>query len=253
MIRIFLFLCLFLVFVQVNFAQDSIAEPEIQELIMDDRSGLEPLSWHEDQLVKYRDDSRFDYTEAQPQDNWLTRFRTWLGRMWDSFWRWILGDGEISGFWLALIEALPYLIVAGIIIFMVWLLIKLNPGAKLLATPKNPEVLFSDEEQLIREADLKLLIQKAILAGQYRLALRYYYLQILRGLEQVGWIQYESDKTNSDYSRELKKRSIHSGFDQATRWYEYIWYGEFLIDENQFRQAEILFQDLNHQIDQADE
>ncbi|PQB04651.1 hypothetical protein BST85_06890 [Aureitalea marina] len=85
------------------------------------------------------------------------------------------------------------------------------------------------------------------------MALRYYYLQILRGLGKVGWIKYESDKTNRDYSKELRPRTIHSRFDQATYWYEYIWYGGFLIDEGQFRQAEILFQDLNHQIESGHE
>ncbi|PQB04650.1 hypothetical protein [Aureitalea marina] len=113
-----------------SWAQDSLDNSQSEELILDDRSGLQPLDWNEQQLNDYREDSSYDYTEKQPQDNWLTRFRTWLGRMWDSFWQWLLGDGEISGFWLQLIKALPYLIVAGIIVFMVWLLIRLNPGPR---------------------------------------------------------------------------------------------------------------------------
>ena len=253
MLRLFLVLSFFQFGVQILQAQDSLVTEASQEIILDDRDDLQPLNWDEGQLQEFKEDSDYDYTEQQPQDNWLSRFRTWLGRMWDSFWRWLLGDGEISGFWLFIIQALPYLIIAGVLFFVIWLLIKLNPGSKLLANPRSPEVLLSDDEQLIREADLSGLIDQAIANKEYRLALRYYYLQVLRGLGHAGWIDYESDKTNSDYSKELRKRSIHPGFNQATRWYEYIWYGEFGIDENQFRQAEILFQDLNHQIDQAHE
>lgn len=99
---------------------------------------------------------------------------------------------------------------------------------------KNTVEKLNAEEDNIYEADLKKLLQKAISDKNYRLATRYYYLSLLKLLSEKELIQYDKDKTNSEYLFELKDTNMRSHFSYLSYVYNYVWYGEFLIDKDKF-------------------
>ena len=43
------------------------------------------------------------------------------------------------------------------------------------------------------------------------------------------------DKTNADYYKELRNTSYGKEFKELSRLYEYIWYGDFKLDESRFK------------------
>lgn len=168
--------------------------------------------------------------------------------MWDDFWHWLVGDYDPGSFLGFIIRVLPYLLIAGVIIFLVWLFIKLNPGAKILGSSKSAEVFFTEEEEIIKTKNIKELIEKALLNNDKRLAVRYYYLLVLQGLSEKQLIDYEFDKTNSDYIKELKSSDLTLGFQKATTLYDYIWYGNFDVTQENFGKAQHTFNDLERLI-----
>lgn len=159
-----------------------------------------------------------------------------------------MGDYDPGSFLGFIIRVLPYLLIAGVIIFLVWLFIKLNPGAKILGSSKSAEVFFTEEEEIIKTKNIKELIEKALLNNDKRLAVRYYYLLVLQGLSEKQLIDYEFDKTNSDYIKELKSSDLTLGFQKATTLYDYIWYGNFDVTQENFGKAQHTFNDLERLI-----
>ena len=100
---------------------------------------------------------------------------------------------------------------------------------------------LSDDEALIRDKDLSKLIQEAISKGNYKLAVRYYYLLLLKNLSEKELISWQQEKTNEDYIKELSNNKLNTDFEKLTYLYDYVWYGEFIIDKEKFLQAEVNF------------
>ena len=78
------------------------------------------------------------------------------------------------------------------------------------------------------------LINDAFQKGDFRLAIRYLYLQTLQKLTLAGFIQFSPDKTNYEYVREMGSRNLQNEFASITLSYEYVWYGEFTVNEHQY-------------------
>lgn len=86
----------------------------------------------------------------------------------------------------------------------------------------------------IFEINYQKEIDKAIAAGDYRLAIRLMYLRLLKSLSEKGKIQYAQDKTNFDYLVETSSKKWYNLFFNITRHYEYAWYGQFEVDSDKF-------------------
>ncbi|AUC84268.1 hypothetical protein CW731_02665 [Polaribacter sp. ALD11] len=123
--------------------------------------------------------------------------------------------------------------------FVVFIILKLVLGAEIgfwnfkKGKKKVAEKLVYEDED-IHEVDLEALLQQAILEKQYRLAVRYSYLSILKELSNKKLIDYHKDKTNAAYKFELEKGNIRERFSYLSYVYNYVWYGEFPINNNDF-------------------
>jgi hypothetical protein len=210
---------------------------EAAEVLYDSSSGLDPLPIDQNQLEKYAGDPHFNYTEIDPQESWWFKFRIWLSGLWSKFWTWLFGDYNSNAFLVFLFKALPYIILGCVILFVIWLFYKINPGSKLLLSKETPEVFYTDEEEIIKSKNIHKLIEQALVSKDYRLAVRYYFLLILKQLNEAEIIEYEFDKTNSDYIKEIKSNSILVPFKKVSMLYEYIWYGNFLVTEQEYSKA----------------
>src|SRR5690606_29380563 len=92
------------------------------------------------------------------------------------------------------------------------------------------------------------LIESAIAAGDYRLAVRYYYLQLLKHLNEKGVINYEFQKTNSEYLFEINDETFKPKVKRLMRLYDFIWYGSFNVTENDFSVAQNSFREAESSI-----
>lgn len=82
------------------------------------------------------------------------------------------------------------------------------------------------------------LLRNAIRSGNYRLAVRYLYLQSLRRLSERKFIEINSSKTNYEYVTEMKRHRFANEFASLTLQYEYVWYGGYPVDEKLFEQIQ---------------
>lgn len=89
------------------------------------------------------------------------------------------------------------------------------------------------------QMDLDRYIQETIASEQYALAVRFYYLQVLKSLALRGYIQWKREKTNRDYSRELRQTHLHDAFSGITRVFDQVRYGDSGVTKETFAQIEI--------------
>ncbi len=128
------------------------------------------------------------------------------------------------------ITVFPYLLI--IVAFILIILRLSNVEFSRLLKPnlknKDSKVIYDDEN--IYEIDIDKLLKSAIELKDYRLAIRYNFLKTLRFLSDQEKIKWEVYKTNYDYQCELKKENYYPFFCELTRYFEFMWYGEFKVD-----------------------
>ncbi len=237
--KLILFISLLLLNPGLAVAQDSLQESQ-KEIRYDSTSSLQPVTIEAQQLEKFRNDNAFDYLEIEKQESWWTRLKNYLNLQYNKFLHWLFGDYEANSFLSVLFQILPYLIIGLIIGFVVWLFIRLDPGNRLFADPDTPDVYLNEEEKIVRSQNIPQLIQEAIEQKNYRLAIRFYYLQLLRQLDKKELINYESQKTNLEYLNEVKE-SYRQQLKNLIRIYDFSWYGEFTISEEHFQSVQKSF------------
>ena len=93
--------------------------------------------------------------------------------------------------------------------------------------------------------DPDVVLRNAVRNGNYRLAVRYLYLQALHRLSERKFIEINSNKTNYEYVNEIRKHKFANEFASLTLQYEYVWYGEYPLDEKLFKQIEEGFLQFN--------
>ena len=211
-----------------------------------DTSEVAPLTLDRTRIEKYKNSPDFNYVEELPEDNWYTRLKAKLSELYNAFIRWLLGGNEAVGFWGFIVTILPYLFIAGFIGFMIWLILRIDNRNLMLASTKNAQVAFTDDEDIIQNQDIGALIQQALETKNYRLAVRLHYLLALQQLSGKDYIHWETQKTNHDYIYELENDHMRGLFRELTGIYDYIWYGNFSVDEYAFAKAEKTFTKLSN-------
>ena len=101
---------------------------------------------------------------------------------------------------------------------------------------ENPD----ENMELLLHNDFDPLISQACNLGDYRLAVRYLFLKTLQQLRDKNQINYEPDKTNTRYVYELPEQR-RNDFSRLIFQYEYVWYGHFEINKDQYDQVEAGF------------
>ncbi|RKE92246.1 DUF4129 domain-containing protein [Ichthyenterobacterium magnum] len=210
-----------------------------------DESKLEKHDISEDDLSSYKENPEFNYTEVETEESIFSRIKRWLANILTKIFEAIFGVGKAGGILYFIFNILPYLLLAFLIFLLIKFFLKVN-SKSIISGQQNPgTVQFTEDEQIIKNEDINKLINDAIKQKNFRLAIRYYYLQSLKFLAEKQHINWEQQKTNVDYISEIKKDTIKTGFKTITRIYDYVWYGEFSIDELKFETLKSSFETLN--------
>ena len=133
-------------------------------------------------------------------------------------------------------------------ILALYLLIKFLVGENLSSVfTKKAVPVFDMElsEEQLAQVDLDALLQTALEKRDYRLAIRYQYLKVLKILSEKNIIEWNFDKTNLDYQKEINVPRTKVAFIEVSNLYDHIWYGEQELDEIKYHVAQRRFKTLN--------
>jgi hypothetical protein len=220
----------------------SLEKNEVKQTLIDsipsDDSYLERREF-ENIKEKYQGDE-FVYERTVENSGWWTRFKQWLNDLFRDLFN-LNSAGQASK---ATDIALK---IGGVIIFLlviyfIFRAVMNDEGKWVFGKSSDKSIIpVTDIENNIHATDFKQLIAEAENENNYRLAIRYYYLWLLKGLANAELIEYDVEKTNSDYFNEISSKSVKDEFSYTSYLYNYIWYGEFDVNEQQFSKAKTAF------------
>lgn len=143
-------------------------------------------------------------------------------------------------------DSFGWLFVIALVIAVVFLIsILLNEGNGSWFHKGRNKSLKAHQEFNVETAnpnDFKQLISKAETNNDYRLAIRYYYLLVLKSLSLKNIIEIEDDKTNAEYLNEIQNVDLNIAFSKVLYVYDYTWYGEFAVSKEQYHTVKNNFQ-----------
>ena len=113
----------------------------------------------------------------------------------------------------------------------------------------HPDSLLYDKRHIdeIREDDIEKLLREALERNDFRMAVRIYYIRLLKHLHTAGFIAWKKDKTDHDYAAELTAFAFTREFRKLMTAYELIWYGDRTPTPDEFRKLQVNFNDFQRQ------
>jgi Domain of unknown function (DUF4129) len=151
-----------------------------------------------------------------------------------------------SAFWASLFQVIFIIIVVAVIVVLLVNML----GAGNLFAPRSRKISksakFSIEEieNNIHETDLDKFIREAVEGKKYALAIRLYYLAIIKELSRSKLIKWKRNKTNRSYLSEIRTTNLFNSFREVTRIFERVWYGEGNLDEQKYLSIKPKFEHL---------
>ncbi len=148
--------------------------------------------------------------------------------------------------WLGPLGQILFYAIIGAIIVMI--IVQVVRSTSFKSNPKRTPVAANtaDDVHDISELDTENLIQKAHNARDYKLAIRLYFLDLLKTLNENGTITWTKDKTNRDYLSELfSKQYYFTEMRRLTLAYERVWYGEHTPTEQSYGELRSEFQEIS--------
>lgn len=153
--------------------------------------------------------------------------------------------------WGALGKVLTWIFIAIAVGLIVWLVMRaikegniFNPANRKIKLDGEVIDLEHIEANLEQIDDLDPVIQQAIRQGNYPLAIRLYYLAILKALTESKAIVWKRDKTNRAYVQEMRNHTFFEPFSTTTRVFERIWYGNATLQTPDFERIKPDFDQL---------
>ena len=138
-------------------------------------------------------------------------------------------------------------LVAALLIFILLRIFGKGLFSNTRVTPAAGNVL-SDLDERPMETDLDRYLREALESADYKMAVRIYYLMLLCALEENGSITWQKEKTNHDYLRELSAHPSFRKLQNSTRVFEFVWYGDRLLNKDAFTTVQNSFIDLLQQL-----
>lgn len=221
-------------------AQDSLT-------VQIDSSRIDIRSFSENLSEKYNGEE-FDYESSVEGEskNFIARALYWI----------IQKISEIFGVDIdpTTYKVIEFILYGVLIVLALYMIVRLLVGKKAASFfTKDSRKLapLNIQEEHIEQIDLDEFIKNALAQKDYRLAIRFMFLKALKELSFRNIIAWHFDKTNLDYYHEIEHPGLKENFKELSYLYDYVWYGEFDLDETGFRTAQEDFERLTNQLKNA--
>jgi hypothetical protein len=127
------------------------------------------------------------------------------------------------------------------LVFVIWKIVQAQMKLKNPKVRKKMEFI-DDVVEDIHETDLDRFLREALASDNYKMAIRIYYLMIIKELADKKLIAWKKDKTNNIYVREMRTTEYYQNFREITRNFERAWFGEKEVEQADFQKLQPQFQ-----------
>ncbi|MCT4216316.1 DUF4129 domain-containing protein [Elizabethkingia anophelis] len=177
--------------------------------------------------------SDFDYSVNKPKESLWQKFKKWLGELLNDWFQSNSLRGANDLFYVLL--RIIAIVLIGFVLYVIIRFVLSRNGNWVFSKKSkklNPEERTITEN--IHELDLSSLIKNYEDKKEYRSAVRYQFLYLLKLMTDKNMLEWDPEKTNRDYVRMLSDNALQSDFQKLSFVFENVWYGERTIGENEY-------------------
>lgn len=194
---------------------------------------VHPKKFKENIQSRYKG-NEFDYSVSKPRESFFQK----LLRKIDKILQRVFGETAFTtsaNITNIIIRVFAILLVGFLLYFIIKYII--GKDGNFIFGKKNKKIDISTEElhENIHEINFPESIAKFERSGDYRSAVRYQFLFVLKKLSDKKLIAWNPEKTNKDYGAELKVPHLKNDFSDLSYIFDYVWYGEFSINEQSYQ------------------
>lgn len=170
--------------------------------------------------------------------------------IWDIIQRWLISKFINSGISPKMAIYILIGMAALVLLFVILKLLGVNMSGIFLFSRDNKitNLRFKQGDDDIYNENLDNILLTYIENKAYRDAVRILYLLSIRKLDSNSLIDWKPWKTDKEYYYELPMTHQKQMFKSLVLNYEYIWYGQFKLEEEKFNQIHSNFESFNELI-----
>lgn len=180
--------------------------------------------------------------------SWWARLGKFVMYLLSSIWNALFGRLQRVPYGASILK---YGFLTAAVAFLIYFIFKaagLDPFRLINGNSIKTSLVYSESLENIHLINFDAEIEKAVSQHNYRLAVRLMYLKCLKQLSDLNLIKWEINKTNAAYIYELTDPVQKQTFGILTRQFEYVWYGDFPIDQQAYGGINQLFQNFKKQL-----
>lgn len=175
----------------------------------------------------------YDYTTVKPRESLWQKMEKLIKRIVEA----VFGDidpNKTSDYAGNIMRFFAIVIIGFVLYFLIRFL--LNKDGNFFFSKKNIKVNVASQDlhENIHEINFTETIDAFERQKDYRSAVRYRFLLVLKKLADKKLIGWNPEKTNRDYFAELKNAGLKDSFRELVYIFDYVWYGEFEINEDNY-------------------
>ncbi len=207
--------------------KDSTLEKKDWTAVGDDTLAVRTATFDTSVIRLLKADPDYDYDkDLHIHTLWWDHLMKWIGHWLQKIF------GSRAGGWV--FGHLDWAVLAFAFIFLMVYFRKRIFFSVFTAEAGKPRQVTAIEEN-IEVLDLDKLLAKAEKARDWRMALRYHYLKVLRRLMDEGLIKWQPRYTDRDYMRQLRDPATRAAFGEVSFLFKWAWYGDAPMDEARYR------------------
>lgn len=129
-------------------------------------------------------------------------------------------------------KPLGYVLITIVVILLVYFVIRTLIEAPDKKFKDIASETATDDDEITIESDLESLLKEALNSGNYRAAIRIYYLKALKLLGEKNIVSPSREKTNFEYLVEIGPHPVFNLFREMTMIFERNWFGRDIPSES---------------------
>lgn len=200
---------------------------------------LYPKNFAPNYKSKYKSND-FDYEVLKPKQSIWDKIKLKIAELLSKIFK-DLDPNKANAYTVNILRIIGIVVIA----FLIFILLRylMYKEGNFLFGRKNRKINIrtQDLEENIHEINFPQTILQLEQQKDYRSAIRYQFLFALKKLSDKNLIQWNPEKTNRDYLRELKNENLREDFRKIAYVYDYIWYGEFITQEKEYQYYKTYF------------
>jgi uncharacterized membrane protein required for colicin V production len=223
-----------------NHYRDTYSADSLLEANPETSNTVFPKTFDADFKNKYKKDPDFDYSASKPKESFWQKLKKRIDRFLES----IFGKlSKTNSYAETVLRILGVLLIGVVLYFLIKFL--MSKDGNFFFSKKNRKLHIAEND--IRENIHEINFPQTILALEkqkdFRAAIRYQFLFILKKLSDKKLIDWNIEKTNKDYLHEIQDKNLKKKFRELVHIFDYVWYGEFDINETDYEKFKQKFEE----------